>query len=160
MRGIWGAPAEWEDEAGEIWVYIPIWGPVSKDAPTFPKTNGPSPHGSIVAFNVGLDGASRKPMLSPAWVSSDFNLPDPPIVANGVVFAVSTGENVDQTSDRIQGTRPGVLYALDGKTGVVLYESGGLIESWVHFSGLAVADGQVYTVDHDSWVYCFGLKKQ
>jgi hypothetical protein len=42
----------------------------------------------------------------------------------------------------------------------VLYESGKLINSWVHFSGLAVADGQVYAVDHDSWVYCFGLKKQ
>lgn len=160
MRGIWGAPAEWKDETGETWVYVPIWGPVSKNAPHFRNTNGPNPHGSIMAFTVGLDGASKKPILKPAWVSSDFNLPDPPIIANGVVFALSTGENANQTSDRIQDTRPGVLYALDAKTGAVLYESGGLINSWVHFSGLAVADGQVYTVDHDSWVYCFGLKKQ
>ncbi|HLY62264.1 MAG TPA: PQQ-binding-like beta-propeller repeat protein [Terriglobia bacterium] len=167
MRGIWGAPAEWKDETGEAWVYIPMWGPVSKKAPTFPRTNGPNPHGSIMAFNVGLDGTSKKPILKPAWVSSDFNPPDPPIVANGVVFALSTGENPDQTSDRssfggrdLKNTRPGVLYALDAKTGEVLYESGGLINSWVHFSGIAVADGQVYTVDHDSWVYCFGLKKQ
>ncbi len=29
--------------------------------------------------------------------------------------------------------------------------------SWVDFSGLAVADGKVYAVDHDSNVYCFGL---
>jgi hypothetical protein len=27
----------------------------------------------------------------------------------------------------------------------------------VHFSGLAIADGRVYAVDHDSNVYCFGL---
>lgn len=160
MRGIWGGPAEWRDETGEVWVYVPIWGPVSKDAPNFPQTNGPNPHGSIMAFNVDLDDASKKPVLKPAWVSSDFNLPDPPIVANGVVFALSTGENANQASDRIQNTNAGVLYALDAKTGAVLYESGGLINSWAHFSGLAVADGQVYTVDHDSWVYCFGLKKQ
>src|SRR5579875_3380653 len=30
------------------------------------------------------------------------------------------------------------------------YQSGAAIKSWVHFSGLAVADGQVYAVDHDS----------
>jgi outer membrane protein assembly factor BamB len=159
MRGIWGAPAEWKDETGETWIYVPIWGPVSKNAPNFPQTNGPNPHGSIMGFNVGLD-ASKKPILKSAWVSSDFNLPDPPIVANGVVFALSTGENADQTSDRVSDTRPGVLYALDAKTGAVLWKSGGLINSWVHFSGLAIADGQVYTVDHDSWVYCFGIKKQ
>ena len=29
--------------------------------------------------------------------------------------------------------------------------------SWVDFSGLAVSDGKVYAVDHDSNVYCFGL---
>jgi len=25
---------------------------------------------------------------------------------------------------------------------------------------LAVADGRVYAVDHDSWVYCFGLREK
>ena len=30
--------------------------------------------------------------------------------------------------------------------------------TWVHFSGLAVANGRIYAVDHDSRVYCFGLK--
>jgi hypothetical protein len=29
--------------------------------------------------------------------------------------------------------------------------------SWVHFSGLAVSNGRVFAVDHDSNVYCFGL---
>jgi hypothetical protein len=168
MCGIWGAPAVWKEGTGQTWVYVPMWGPVSKNAPGFPKMNGPNPHGSIMAFNVGLDAASKKPILEPAWVSSDFNPPDPPIVANGVVFALSTGENSNQkmtfrnvqSSDWSKDTRPAVLFALDAKSGAVLFESGGLIGSWVHFSGLALADGQVYAVDHDSWVYCFGLKKE
>jgi outer membrane protein assembly factor BamB len=57
-----------------------------------------------------------------------------------------------------QKTRNAVLYALDAKTGKVLYQSGSAIGSWVHFSGLAVADGRIYAVDHESRVYCFGLK--
>jgi outer membrane protein assembly factor BamB len=32
--------------------------------------------------------------------------------------------------------RPPVLYALDAKTGKMLYQSGAAIKSWVHFSGL------------------------
>jgi hypothetical protein len=38
------------------------------------------------------------------------------------------------------------------------YQSGAAIKSWVHFSGLAVAEGCIYSVDHDSRVCCFGLK--
>jgi outer membrane protein assembly factor BamB len=158
MRGIWGAPTVWYDESGQVWVYVPIWGPNSKDTPKFPKTNGPNSHGSIMAFKVISDTATKKPMLEPAWISGDFNLPDPPVVANGVLLALSTGEHADQKTDRLQNTRSAVLYALDAKTGEVLFESGGLMNSWVHFSGLAIADGRVYAVDHDSWVYCFGPK--
>ena len=47
---------------------------------------------------------------------------------------------------------------MDAKTGKVLYSSGDTISTWVHFSGLAVANAQVYVVDHDSNLYCFGLK--
>jgi outer membrane protein assembly factor BamB len=53
-----------------------------------------------------------------------------------------------------------VLYALDAKTGRVLYSSGNAINAWVHFSGLAVSNGRVYVVDHDSKVYCFGLRQK
>jgi hypothetical protein len=28
----------------------------------------------------------------------------------------------------------------------------------VHFSGLAAASGKIFVVDHDSNIYCFGLK--
>src|SRR5205823_4075920 len=121
--GIWGALSYWKDAAGDDWIYVPIWGPVSKNVPTFPQSNGPNPHGSIMAFKVTTDSASKKPVLNPAWISGDFNLPDPVVVANGVVFALSTGENANQVADRSQNTRPAVLYALDAKTGRVLYDS-------------------------------------
>ena len=51
-----------------------------------------------------------------------------------------------------------MLKALDLKTGKELFNSGTAMTSWVHFSGLAVSDGRVFAVDHDSNVYCFGLR--
>src|SRR5439155_4314473 len=62
------------------------------------------------------------------------------------------------TEERGSGTRPAVLFALDAKTGKLLYQSGDSMKSWVHFSGLAVAEGHVFTVDYSSRVYCFGLR--
>ena len=61
---------------------------------------------------------------------------------------------------RLLNTRPAILKALDLKTGKELYNSGNAMTSWVHFSSLALADGQVFAVDHDSNVYCFGLPKK
>ncbi len=56
------------------------------------------------------------------------------------------------------GSCPQVLHALDARTGEELYNSGDAMETWVHFSSPAVAEGRIYTVDYDSNVYCFGLK--
>ena len=61
------------------------------------------------------------------------------------------------TTDLPAGRRA-VLYALDAKTGKALYQSGDAIDTWTHFSGLALANGQVYAVDGNSQIYCFGLK--
>jgi outer membrane protein assembly factor BamB len=182
QKGMWGSPAVWLDpETKETWLYVTIWGPLSKGAPQFLLTNGDVPHGCIMAFHVLRDSKTHKPSLQPAWISPDFNLPDPPIVTNGVLFAVSTGENPQQqhvqgilhyksveewkknlltTEERGMGTHPAVLYALDAKTGKLLYQSGDAMQSWVHFSGLATSNGRVYAVDHGSRVYCFGLKDQ
>ena len=98
VKGVWGGLSTWRDEEDQTWVYVQIWGPVSSDAPTFPQTNGPVPHGSVMAFKVGLNPASKQPRLEPAWISGDFNLPEPVVIANGVVFALSTGENALQTT--------------------------------------------------------------
>jgi hypothetical protein len=175
--GMWGTPAAWTDAGGKTWLYVPLWGKLAKTAPNFPQSHGETPHGSIVAFQV-VAGANGKPALKPAWVSLDMNLPDAPVIANGVVFALATGENARQvhrvtthfkstedwknnlltTAQRSAGTEPAHLVALDAKTGKLLYQSGDAMKSWVHFSGLAVTGGRVYAVDHQSRLYCFGLR--
>jgi outer membrane protein assembly factor BamB len=171
--GIWGELSSWRDEEGNTWLYVPIWGPVSKEAPHFPVTRGPNPHGSIMAFKLETTPSTHKPTLDPVWISGDFDVPEPVAIANGVIFALSTGENTLQANgprviiyegrtlltdqQRSLNTHNAVLFALDAKTGKVLYQSGDAITGWVHFSGLAVANGRVYAVDHDSNLYCFGL---
>jgi outer membrane protein assembly factor BamB len=158
--GIWGGLSTSRDDEGQTWLYVPVGGPPSTNAPHFPNTNGPATHGSIMAFKVVSDSRSRNPVLEPAWMSGDFQYPDPPVLANGVLFALANGENPDQRRDesrRTFDTHPAVLKALDAKTGRELFNSGAAMESWVHFSALAVADGRVFAVDHGSNVYCFGV---
>jgi outer membrane protein assembly factor BamB len=158
--GIWGGLSTYRDNDGQTWLYVPMGGPPSTTAPKFAITNGDNPHGSIMGFKVVPDPKTGDPILAPAWISGDFNLPDPVVIANGIVFGLSTGENAVQhggEAHRFENTRPAVLQALDAKTGKLLYSSGGAFASWVHFSGLAVSDGRVFAVDHDSNVYCFGL---
>jgi hypothetical protein len=165
-RGFWGAFATVEDSKGVRWVYAAAWGPMSSKAPAFPVTNGPTPNGSIMAFKVeDKDGA---PALVPAWISRDMNAPEPPVVANGVVLALSSGEFTRQVSDagvlytaqeRIaKTTGHAVLYGFDAETGKELFSSGDAISSFTHFGALAVSDGRVYTTTHDSTLYAFGLK--
>jgi outer membrane protein assembly factor BamB len=158
--GIWGGLSTARDQQGQTWLYVPIGGPRASNAPTFPITNGEATHGSVMAFKVAADTQTENPKLEPAWISEDFDVPDPPVIANGVVFALATGENAVQHGDektRLLNTHPAVLRALDASTGKELFNSKDAISSWVHFSGLAIADGQVYVVDHDSNVYAFGL---
>ena len=175
-KGVWGGLSAWRDEEGQTWIYVPLWGPMSKQAPKFPLTNGPNPNGCIMGFKVNPAGVSDRPSLKPAWVSGDFGVPEPVVIANGVVFALSTGENPHQTKlgadviyhgqpllgnqERGFNTTHAVLYALDARTGKVLYQSGDAMTTWVHFSGLALADGRVYAVDRESRVYCFGIRRK
>ena len=165
-HGIWGGLSLWRDEVGGTWLYVPIYGPVSKSAPEFPVVQGPSPDGSVMAFKVVADGETNKPALEPAWISGNCRVPDPVVIANGLVFVLETGENPDQrgqarmktAGSRLTNTRRAVLHALDARTGKELYNSGDAMSTWVHFSGLAIAEGRIYAVDYDSNVYCFGLK--
>ena len=148
------------DDSGQTWLYVPMGGPRAAEGPKFPLTNGDAPHGSFLAFKVVADPKTQNPVLEPAWASGDFNIPDPAVIANGVLFALATGENAAQRGGeqkRLLNTQPAVLKALDAKTGRELWNSGDAMASWVHFSGLAVSDGKVFAVDHDSNVYCFGL---
>jgi outer membrane protein assembly factor BamB len=56
-------------------------------------------------------------------------------------------------------TTHAVLYALDPETGDELYSSGDAIDSWSHYGGLALSDGNIYLSTWDARVYAFGLAK-
>jgi outer membrane protein assembly factor BamB len=164
-QGVWGALATWQDAQGKRWLLVPMWGPPSKDAPAFPVSYGPAAEGSVMAFEVRLNDKKDKPMVIPTWMSRNMHVPDPPVVANGVVYALQTGENVLQNQAianakfRSTPVTNAVLYALDAETGKELYSSDKLIDSWTHFSEPVVAGGKVYVSTWDGRVYCFGLKK-
>ena len=49
---------------------------------------------SIAAFKV--QEANGKLQLAPAWISRDMNRAEPPIIANGIIFAYGSGEDTDQ----------------------------------------------------------------
>jgi outer membrane protein assembly factor BamB len=167
-RGFWGAFASWEDEKGDRWVYAAAWGEPASAASAFPIKNGDATGGSIMAFKV--EEKDGQPVLAPVWVSRNMAVAEPPVVANGVVFAISSGEFVRQISEtgsiytaeeRMQHTTGhAVLYGLDARTGKELYSSGDTMPSFTHFGAVAVSDGRVFMTTHDSTVYAFGLPEQ
>ncbi len=163
--GVWGSMASWEDANGTRWVLTPFWGPVHSQFKA-PVSYGAVSHGAIVAFKVvEQDG---KTILQPAWMSRDMDLAEPPVVANGVVYAYGSGENTVQatvaeglsantSAKRIANSTHAIIYALDGQTGKELWSSGDQISSFAHFSGLSIANGHVYLGTFDNTLYSFGL---
>lgn len=173
-QGVWGAITTYRSPEGKRFLYVPMWGPPSKNTPVFKTSGGPAPNGSIMAFQVVKDG--DKVSLIPAWTSPDMILPDPPSVANGVVFATDTGGQALQNPLNPDGTRISnatpqaarfraspvrnmILYAFDAETGKQLYSSKKTIPGWVHFGEPVVALGKVFLVTHDARIYAFGLGK-
>lgn len=138
-----GALATWQDDMGDRWILVPVSaGPA---APGF-ETNGAVANGAIAAWKVDLkNGAAR---LEPGWISRDMVSPLPPIVVNGVIFALSAGK---------QGSGNAVLYALDPATGKELWSSGSAIASYVSGGGLAAGGARVYVAAHDGVQYAFGF---
>ena len=159
-RGIWGSMATWQDSQGKRFLIMPMQGPPSKGAPKFKYSYGNAEQGSVMAFEVRTDPEKGKPMLDPVWISRDMHAPDPPVVANGVVYALQTGKNATETRSGGRIPTPNaVLYAFDAETGQQLYSSEKLINSFTHFSEPVVAGGKVYVCTWDGKVYAFGLKK-
>lgn len=161
-RGIWGITTAL-DSQGRRWLYAPMLGRPAKDAPTFPKSYGPADQGSTMAFEVRKSAATGKPMLVPMWMSREMHAPEPPTVANGVVYVLLSGKTSDESRGTIKappGLNPNaVLYALDAETGRELYSSDKLITSFTHFNEPVVAGGQVYVCTWDGKIYAFGLKR-
>lgn len=183
-QGMWGAMATYENADGHRYLYMPMWGPPAKDLPAFKYSNGLAPNGSIMAFQLKDDAG--KLSLTPQWISPNMTVPDSPVVANGVVYALQTGEQTLQIQPRPGlalfqmppppspgAPRPNpaeaakfratpvsnlILYAFDAETGKQLYASKNVIRDWVHFTEPVVAFGKVFVVTHDAHVYAFGLK--
>ena len=176
--GVWGSLATATSESGERWLYAPMWGPVGKNAPKFAATDGEVTNGSIMAFKVADENG--KPSLQPQWVSRDLNMASPPVIANGVVYAVQTAESAIQVPKNIfnaDGSRkPGwtpeqgandrilvphstmTLFAFDAETGKQLWSSGKTMDgNTVHFTQPVVALGKLFTVDHAGHVWAYGL---
>jgi outer membrane protein assembly factor BamB len=164
--GIWGSMGTWEDSKGTRWALTPFWGPKHSKFKA-PLEYGPVKYGAIAAFKV--EDKAGKYTLTPAWLSRDMNHAEPPVIANGVVFAYGNGEDTDQAAfdiglaynsaaQRIKNSTHAVLYALDAQTGKELWSSGDAITSWSHWGGLSIANGRVYINTFDGMQYCFGIK--
>lgn len=163
-RGFWGAFASYQDEAGTRWVFAPAWGATAAaSSPAFPKNNGPTPNGSIMAFRIADQNGA--PTLQPAWISHDISVPEPPVIANGLVFSLGSGEDTRQIApdghtfsakERRERTKGhAVLYGFDAATGQELYSSGPLT-SFTHFGGIAVSAGRIFVTLNDGSLICFG----
>ncbi|MBM3738792.1 MAG: pyrrolo-quinoline quinone [Acidobacteria bacterium] len=165
--GIWGSMATWEDSKSTRWVLTPFWGPKHSKFKA-PVEHGAVKKGAIAAFKVE-PGKNGKLWLAPAWISRDMDQAEPPIIANGVIFAYGSGENTAQAfpdvgldfrmERRVPKCTYAVLYALDAQTGKELWNSGTQIKNWNHWSGLAVANGRIYVNTHDGTLYAFGIRK-
>lgn len=178
-QGIWGSLATTVSAKNERWLYVPMWGAPAKAGPKFPLTHGEVSHGGILGLKVTeTDG---KPALEPVWMSRDLNMASPPVVANGVVYALQTAEDTTQVPKAIynpDGTRKAgfdpsnfanqriltpqsamTLFAFDAETGKELWSSKKAMDGQtVHFTQPVVALGKVFAVDHAGHLWAFGLK--
>jgi outer membrane protein assembly factor BamB len=166
-HGFWGSFATAVDTTKTRWIFAPAWGPPHSKAPAFSVNHGEVTHGSIMAFRIVMNGGV--PSVVPAWISRDLNVPEPPIYANGVLYVLSSGEDVAQadangnglaTRERAGGSTNAVLYALDAETGKELFSSKDTMRSFTHFGGLTLANGRIYVTNFDGNVYAFGLHSE
>jgi hypothetical protein len=97
-HGIWGGISSWSEPSGRVWLYVPTYGPTTPaEAGHFAMKYGDDPNGSVQAFTVEAD-ANGPPFLQPQWRSIDMKMPDPVAIANGMVFALATGEDATQAT--------------------------------------------------------------
>ncbi|MCU1328277.1 MAG: hypothetical protein JWN34_3647 [Bryobacterales bacterium] len=126
-----GTFTSWEPEKTDTrWIYAPS-------------------AGNLTAFL--LEEQDGKPVLTEKWKSKDMHSLAPVVTANGLVFALATGQPGPQKA----GTRA-TLYVLEGDTGKELYSSGNAVSTWSS-AGLAVANRRIYFTTHDNLVYSFGF---
>lgn len=120
------APAVWRDPSGTHWILAP-----SRRA--------------LVAWKLTASGDGMR--LDRGWESPGMDSPLPPIVVNGVVFALDGGRPSG-------GAR---LVALDGTTGRQLWDSGDAIKGTARGHALSSGPGHVFLTASDGAVYAFGF---
>ena len=114
-------------------------------------TNGAIRNGAVVALRVAE--TNGKLTLETEWTSGDLIAPATPIIVNGVVFALSTG----QPAKTGRTTSPAVLYAYDGVTGKALWNSGTSMTAAASPGSYWSALSQVYVGTEDGSVHTFGF---
>ncbi|HLK66835.1 MAG TPA: hypothetical protein VKU19_25555 [Bryobacteraceae bacterium] len=135
------ALASWQDNDGTRWILA-------------------STGSNVTAWKVVEEGSATK--LQSGWTSREMVSPLAPMVINGVVFALSSGEyrSTDaklSAAERIKRSTPAVLYALDSGTGKELWNSAKTIGSFVHGGTLSGGGTQVYLETYDGNFYAFGF---
>ena len=120
-----GGLATSEDASGTRWIYAAL-------------------QDSIAAFQIA--GNATDPKLVRVWTTKSLLSSAPPVVANGIVFALAGSVSTHAT-----------LYALDATTGRKLFSSGDSVKSFTSSSGLALANGHVCFTTADNTLYCFGI---
>jgi len=133
-----GSLASWQDVSGARWILAA------------------SASGTIVATKLTDSG------LTAGWTSREIPAPLTPIIVNGVVFAVASGEfqSTDAkmtAAQRAQKSTGAVVYAIDGTSGKELWNSGKAITSFIHNGGMSSNDSQVYLGTYDGTVYALGF---
>ncbi|HKV47123.1 MAG TPA: hypothetical protein VJN69_03455 [Candidatus Acidoferrales bacterium] len=105
---------------------------------------------SVVAYKVDVNESSIS--LSERWSLGGLNTPLPPLVVNGLVFALSSGDSSSSSKSTAE------LYALDGMTGKTLWASGKTVVGYVpRTSALWNSLGQILFATSDSTIYAFGM---
>jgi outer membrane protein assembly factor BamB len=153
-----GALATWRASDGARWILAAAAGAPAAGS-GFSSANGPVTNGAVAAWRVvDRDGAIS---LEPGWLSRDMIAPLTPMIINGVVFAVSSGEFRSDSNlpaaERVRKSSAAVLYALDSMTGKAIWDSGRTITSFVHSGGLSGQVGQLYLETFDETLYAFGF---
>jgi hypothetical protein len=98
FNGVWGSLSTYVDAKGQRWLLVPMEGPPAKDTvASFKTSHGKVVNGSIMAFKVRTE--KGHPVLEPAWMSQDLDLPGMPVIANGVVYVIATG---DRARDKLR----------------------------------------------------------
>jgi len=129
------------------WLLFPISGRPSGGR----STNGAIRNGAVVALRVAETNGRLS--LEPEWTSNDLIAPATPIIVNGVVFALSTG----QAPAVGRNASAAVLHAYDGASGKALWNSASSMTapatSGSYWSGLS----QLYVGTDDGTVHSFGF---